>query len=217
MKIFASSYVVGERKKSPTPLSNSLIKLRGNETLTQKSAMILSLLPSVSPSQALKAHAIVSMLFCLPVVLSGAGGFLELVTEGAIKSAQLTTGKVAAMLLHITYIDCVKNMYISAICWTAATKMRVADQKLVCKINVLMMIGAVLCLKYSPPVGGGPLLPPPALAYFSVMGVFYCLALQVPKTIAKMMPSLPKIGGSSAAAAPSKKATPSRRTPSRRR
>ena len=64
MKIFASSYVVGERKKSPTPLSNSLIKLRGNETLTQKSAMILSLLPSVSPSQALKAHAIVSMLFC---------------------------------------------------------------------------------------------------------------------------------------------------------
>jgi|TARA_B100000767_G_C19287100_1_gene337848 hypothetical protein len=94
----------------------------------------------------------------------------------------------------------------------------VTVQKMVIKINLMMMAGALLALIYSPPVAGGPMVPPPVLAYFSTMSVLYCLALQVPKKVLKMMPSLPKIGGSSAAPAKKKATpTPARRTPSRRR
>ena len=46
-----------------------------------------SMIPSVTPSNALKAHAIISILFSLPVLISGAGGFLEIISDGAVKSA----------------------------------------------------------------------------------------------------------------------------------
>lgn len=175
-----------------------------------------SVIPSVTPSNALKAHAIISILFSLPVLISGAGGFLELISDGAVKSAQMK-GPIAQFLISITYIDFVKNWYVSAISWMCASK-AVTVQKMVIKINLMMMAGALLALIYSPPVAGGPMVPPPVLAYFSIMSVLYCLALQVPKKVLKMMPSLPKIGGSSAAPAKKKATpTPARRTPSRRR
>ena len=174
------------------------------------------MIPSVTPSNALKAHAIISILFSLPVILSGAGGFLELISDGAVKSAQMK-GPIAQLLMHITYVDFVKNWYVSAISWMCASK-AVTVQKMVIKINLMLMAGALLALIYSPPVAGGPMVPPPVLAYFSTMSVLYCLALQVPKKVLKMMPSLPKIGGSSAAPAKKKATpTPARRTPSRRR
>lgn len=179
--------------------------------ITHKMALPI---PNVTPANALKAHAIVSVLFSLPVVISGAGGFIEMVSDGAVKASQLK-GPIANLLTHITYVDFVKNLYISLICWTVSSK-AVTVQKVVCKINVLMMVGATLALKYSPPVAGGPLLPPPALAYFSVMSVLYCLALKVPQKALKMLPSLPKIGGGSSTT-PAKRATPARRASTRRR
>ena len=91
-------------------------------------------IPNVTPANALKAHAIVSVLFSLPVVISGAGGFIELVSDGAVKASQLK-GPIANLLTHITYVDFVKNLYISLICWTVSSK-AVTVQKLVCKINV---------------------------------------------------------------------------------
>ena len=74
------------------------------------------MIPSVTPSNALKAHAIISILFSLPVIISGAGGFLELISDGAVKSAQMK-GPIAQLLVHITYVDFVKNWYVSAISW----------------------------------------------------------------------------------------------------
>ena len=172
-----------------------------------------SMIPSVTPSNALKAHAIISILFSLPVLISGAGGFLEIISDGAVKSAQMK-GPIAGVSAH--HVRRFVNWYVvqSVGCRSKA----VTVQKMVIKINLMMMAGALLALIYSPPVAGGPMVPPPVLAYFSIMCILYCLALQVPKKVLKMMPSLPKIGGSSAPPAKKKATpTPARRTPSRRR
>ena len=69
-------------------------------------------------TQAFQIHAVVGILFCLPVFSSGISGFLETITNGQLTDPDMFT-------LHLAGVDFSKNIMIALQCY-AGTKMNEA-------------------------------------------------------------------------------------------
>ena len=79
-------------------------------------------------TQAFQIHAVVGILFCLPVFTSGISGFLETITNGQLTDPDMFT-------LHLAGVDFSKNMCSCGVLYY----LRVVRVGIACHVHVASM------------------------------------------------------------------------------
>ena len=118
-------------------------------------------------TQAFQIHAVVGILFCLPVFTSGISGFLETITNGQLTDPDMFT-------LHLAGVDFSKNMMIAIQCY-AGTKMNTEAQKLLAWSYVAMCSMCGSCLFIYPFAPLTECVPP--LLYETIVPTVYIVAI----------------------------------------
>ena len=83
-------------------------------------------------TQAFQIHAVVGILFCLPVFTSGISGFLETITNGQLTDPDMFT-------LHLAGVDFSKNMCSCGVLYY----LRVVRVGIACHVHVASMVPRV--------------------------------------------------------------------------
>ena len=114
---------------------------------------------------AFHVHVVISVIFAAPVVVLGMQGFMDLISDGALKPD----------IYHkiVFGVDFVKNLMITAQAYAATTMPREV-QEVLAKIFIGMTLG---CLANMYVWEGAPPPQPPPLIYCTVVPAVYAYAL----------------------------------------
>ena len=131
----------------------------------------------LSTTRALQIHGVVSALFAAPFFILGPAEFASMLIDNKIAAATLSKDM---LLMHLFHVDAVKNVFITALAFTAAATFDAEAQRTVFLLNLVMFIALLPLFNLAPPhpdIG----LPPPAIAYIGVVSTCYAVALFGPQ------------------------------------